>query len=182
MFICLIVLYNCKVQAQKLELPIKNEAINYEGFIKTTSDFSNDELCNQTKNWVLSTSKKMNLTILSMKESECSFEVDLSSVLEPDGTFNNITCLYKILITNQNKLLKYTITNLKFSKNQQQYKVDEVYAGYLKNNPITVAGVESRKAALRRHEYILSTLDTKMNTIINSLNTHIINHDVALSK
>jgi hypothetical protein len=177
---CSLILCVQMVNAQKLQLPFKNESVNYEGFIKTSSTFSNEEICKQIKNWLLISSKKMDLTIVSLKERDCTIEVELSSILEPNGIFNDVICNYNILVTNKENELNYILTNLYFSKNKQQYKVDEVYLGYLKREPVTVAGVESRRATLRRHEYILSVLDSQMNNIINSLNSYLIKNDVAI--
>lgn len=169
------------VNAQKLQLPFKNESVNYEGVIKTSSTFSNEEICKQIKNWLQISSQKKDFTIVSLKERDCTIEVEVSSILEPNGIFNDVICNYTVLVTNKENELNYTFTNLYFSKNKQQYKVDEVYMGYLKREPVSVAGVESKRATLRRHEYILSVLDSQMNSIINSLNAYLIKNDVAIN-
>ena len=177
---CLITFCVQFVHAQKLQLPFKNESVNYEGVIKTTSNLSKEEICKQIKSWLLVSSKQMDFTIVSLKERDCTIEVEVSSILEPNGIFNDVICNYTILVINKENELNYTFNNLYFHKNKQQYKVDEVYMGYLKRDPVTVAGIESRRATLRRHEYILSVLDSQMNNIINSLNSYLIKNDVAV--
>ncbi len=180
-FVACIILSASIVNAQKLVLPIINNAVVYEGTIKTNNIQSADVVCSKIKSWLLESAGNQTIRILNIKEDGCAIEIKVSNSLEPKGTFDDVECIYTINIFLNETGIYYNVNNIFFSKAQQTYDVFDVYRSYLKGEPYVKVPVESKKTALRRHEYIMGLLNDKMNNTIKALNDYLFKQNMAMN-
>jgi hypothetical protein len=160
--------------AQKISMPSKGNNIVYDGTVKMSHNFNGDFVCSKLKSWVVAAAKEHHLNVQEMHDDACTITINAVSAIDKDGTFSDVDYSFKLVINITDGGLNYQLTNLVFNKAQHKYSANEVYAGYLQNEPFVKTALENKQAALRRHGVLLETLDKKINSLIGSFKTYML--------
>lgn len=169
----LLITLHQNITGQKLTLPVAYQEITYQNTIQLSTPEAPSIICNHLQHWMLRYVQENNAQIISFQENNCSLEVTLKQILEPSGTFKDVYSIYTISFYAEQGKLQYNISNLLFSKNNIQYKVYDVYRHYLQGNPYVKLTAETKIAALRRHEYLMSLLHNNIEQFIQLCNNNI---------
>jgi hypothetical protein len=165
--------------AQKVFMPSKGNNIVYDGTVKMSHNFNGDFVCNKLKSWVVAASKEHHLSVQEIHDDACTITINAVSDIDKNGKFSDVDYSFKLVIHIAEAGLNYQLTDLVFNKAQHKYSANEVYAGYLQNEPFVKTALENKQAALRRHGVLLETLDKKINSLIGSFKTYMLQTGIA---
>lgn len=154
--------------SQKLQLPLKDNKVMFEGSIELPKTTDADGLCKKVKSWIIETTGSRNYNVSTEKSSDCFIEVEVSNVMEPNGLFNDVESFYVISFQVNSDRIDYQVKNIFFKKAYGKYDITSVYNSYLKDQPYVKEKNESKADALKRHEYLMNLLNNNITSLINS--------------
>lgn len=169
-FTTVFVVFTFLTNAQKLQLPVKGNAVVFEGNLSINNGVSATGLCSKVKSWIIEITGSRNYNISTERGDNCSVEVEVSNILEPNGIFNDVEATYHIYFTIVEGKISYEIKDIFFKKSYVKYDVSSVYTAYLKNQPLVKEKNETKLEALKRHEYLMNLLNDQVKTLTTSFN------------
>jgi hypothetical protein len=169
-FLCL------KVNAQKIELPLKDSDVVYEEVVKLKdTTVSSDKLFSLAQTWFANTFKDSK-SVLQVNDRQSLKLIGKGVVLFTKGFGNTLDTYvyYTVAVDIKQGRYRYRVYNIGFETGNSIDELSKGYSHYL-HGEIHRIIFESKKAALKRYENDFTVVNTKINNLIISLKSNMNN-------
>lgn len=163
------------LNAQKLEMPMKDDVLHYEDIILFGEGINQSIAETNLGKWVEANQSIWKLH--SNKSTLIGGTTIINGIIRVDpeqGDYRSVDGGFTITITMINDRMRYQINELSLIKAGQKFDATAVYKGYRKGDPFMRQKMEQKEAVLQRHEELLRKLDQRIKKIIASLSAGVL--------
>ncbi len=164
-------LFACGISfGQEVSLPLKDNSIHYNNIVLTDNSKSIEAVFDKLAQWVSDNSSKYEFTKEEHPNIANTMTVKGKVNIDPDKrNLHNVDCEFTMDITVIDGRYRTELYDFNFIKAEQKFDASEVYKSYLKRDPFVKTALESKDAALERHQFLLERLQTKVNELLASM-------------
>lgn len=155
---------------QELSFPMENNSIHYNNVVLTTNNTTPESITDKLNQWINQNTRLYRFIRQSTPTIGNLISVKGKVTVDPDKrNQHNVDCEFTMDITIIDGRYRYEIYDFFFLKDDQKFNASDVYKGYLKKDPLVKTALESKDAAVERHEFLLERLQGKINAMIASM-------------
>gem|GEM_PF-3798663 len=156
--------------SQDISLPMKDNSIHYNNIVLTDKDKSIEAVFETLNQWIDKNSNQYEFTQKDHPNIPYMTSVKGKVNIDPDRrNMHNVDCSFTMDIVVIDGRYRAEVYDFNFIKAEQKFDASEVYKSYLKRDPFVKTALETRDAALERHQYLLERLQAKVNAMLASM-------------